>query len=152
MDRLNEAIANARKIADDQPAVYRVVTFELAVNYLLKGQDHTVADAVTSPVRPSIPTQLNEFLASKRIESHPDRITAIAYYAHRTGNSDISTKDILDAYGRARLRKPQNVHDVIGTCIRRGFLIDTDKKNGMRAWLITPSGESYVEEKLATGG
>lgn len=152
-DVLTGAIDKAQKIADKQPNIYREATFEAALNYFLGALAtsplETHQPASSTPASP-LTMQLNEFLASKKLNSHPDRIVAIACYQYRKGDGSITTKDVLDAYASARMKKPQNVHDVISTCIRRGYLVDTDRKEGVRAWLITPSGEAHVDTELST--
>ncbi len=147
-DRLLEAIKQAREIADDLPEPYRPVAFQVAVNYFLGGSAVATKPGLRQATA-SMDMELNEFLASKKIGSHPDRIVAVAYYQLRKGAGGVTTKDIADAYARARLRKPQNVHDVISTTIRRGFLVDGEKKDGMRTWVITPTGEAHVEGELS---
>lgn len=151
-DILAGAIEKAQKIAEKQPEIYRAAAFEAALNYFLGALAtrplETPQPASSTPT-PPLTMQLNEFLASKKLDSHPDRIVAIACYQYRKGDGNVTTKDVLDAYARARIKKPQNVHDVISTCIRRGYLVDTDRKEGVRAWLITPSGEAYVDTDLS---
>jgi hypothetical protein len=46
------------------------------------------------------------------------------------------------------VKKPQNFPDVIAACVRRGRLVEGDRKDGMKAWVITRTGESYVEQNL----
>ena len=75
-------------------------------------------------------------------------MTAIAYYVFKETNEPITIAEIVDAYSRARLKKPQNLSDVIGSCVRRGFLVDADRKDGAKAWVITGKGEEFVEESM----
>ncbi len=149
---LMDAIERAREVADKQPEAYRTVVFEVTLKHFLGVSDGADSPPRLSPPASTITMELNEFLASKKAESHPDRLVAIAYYYYRRSGDSITTKDVADAYGKVRLKKPQNIHDVLSTCIRRGILVDTEKKDGMRAWLITPSGESYVERELSGSG
>jgi hypothetical protein len=148
-EELRVAIQEAKKIADDQPEVYRVVVFEAALKHLLGTPPVQAQQGNASRQGREITMELNEFLAGRKVDSHPDRVLAIAYYQYRKNSGGLTTKDFMEAYARTRVRKPQNIHDVIAKNIRRGFLVDTDKKDGMRAWLITPSGEHYVETELS---
>jgi len=147
----------AREAVEAEPEPYRTAAFPIVLQHLLRERGSTAgaarADSEPAPRGHSVALgmQLNEFLATKAPKSHPDRLTSIAYYYyHERGNQAISISDIVEAYARARIKKPQNISDVIGSCVRRGHLIDTDKKDGAKAWLITKAGEVHVEEGFRT--
>jgi len=151
---LAEIVELARKAVQNEPEPYKSAAFPVVLHYLLnKGlvapQPGTDAPSPSGVASLAAGMQLNEFLASKSPKTHPDRVTAIAYYAYHERNKDaITTNDIADAYARARLKKPQNISDVVATCVRRGHLIDTDRKDGLKAWIITRAGEAHVEEGI----
>lgn len=149
---LIDAIERAREVADKQPEAYRTVVFEVAFKHFLGVSDGAGSPPQLLPPASTITMELNEFLASKKVDSHPDTLVAIAYYYYRKSGESVTTKDVADAYSKARLKKSQNIHDVLSTCIRRGIMVDTENKDGLRAWLITPSGESYVERELSGSG
>lgn len=147
-ETLLQAIQKARDIADKLPEPYRASAFEVVLRHLLGGEgppQPLKRQAAAEPTdRPAI-GQLNEFLAARNPRSHPDRVTAIAYYSFHKDDSGITTRDVTEAYSKVRIKRPQNVHDVIATCVRRGLLVDSEKKDDMRAWIITPTGDAYVE-------
>ena len=145
---LGEAIQKARDMADKLPEPYRAPAFEVVLRHLLGAEPAPRPPERPPGAGPTTPPaigELNEFLAAKNPRSHPDRVVAIAYYFFRKNESGITTKDVIEAYGKARIKRPQNVHDVIATCVRRGLLVDTEKKDDMRAWVATPTGDAYVE-------
>jgi len=94
-----------------------------------------------------VENNLNEFLPRVDPRSHPQRVVAIAYHALHTGNENgLTTAEFIDAYKRARETRPKNMSDVIATCFRRGFLIDaSQRKEGAKSWVITKTGEAYLE-------
>ncbi len=151
---IEQAIKKAVAVADLQDEQYQVATYEAALRYFLGTSTAIVPTSGSSSFtgqnqrRDLGNIAVNEMLANSKVSSHPDRVLTIAYYRFRKNKDGITTRDVLDAYGRSRLRKPQNIHDVIATCIRRGHLIDGDNVDNSRSWLITPSGESYVETEL----
>ncbi len=76
-------------------------------------------------------------------------MVAIAYYHyHRHGGEGVTTKDLVEGYSRSRSKRPQNYPDVIASCIRKGYLVDGGRRDGMKTWVITPSGEAHVEQDL----
>jgi len=97
-----------------------------------------------------LPTQISEFLAQKNITTHIDRIVAILYYQYHTGNELTTIAELGGAYSSARARPPRNFSDFLAQCIRKGYVVEArDKKDGKKAWQITPSGEKFVEYDLS---
>ena len=148
---LRDAIATARRAVEAEEEPYRSAAFGVVLEYLLN-KGYPVSGAQRETPRPPAGAsaasgmQLNEFLAAKSHKTHPDRVTLIAYYYHHERNESVTIKDVADAYARARTKKPQNIPDVIATCVRRGHLVDTEKKDGLKAWIITQAGDTAVEE------
>lgn len=148
---LRDAIATARRAVEAEEEPYRSAAFTVILEHLLK-KDSSVSPPAAETARPPAGTsvaagmQLNEFLALKSPKTHPDRVTAIAYYYHHEQSESITMKNVTEAYARARLKKPQNISDVISTCVRRGYLTDTEKKDSSKAWIITQAGDTAVEE------
>ena len=143
---IRAAIARARSLSEDQPEPFRSLAFRTVLEHLLRGTA-TVATGRPSPSPVGI--DLIEFLAAKKAETHPDRVIAIAYYHYHTQDgAGVTTKELAEAYARARLRKPQNYPDVIAGCVRRGFLVEGPRKDGMKSWVIARTGESHVEQSL----
>lgn len=100
-------------------------------------------------IKQSLPAQISEFLAGKNITTHTDRIVAILYYNYRKGNESTTIAELEEAYSNARVRPPRNFSDLLASCIRRGYAVESkDKKEGKKAWQITPTGEKFVEEEL----
>ena len=150
-DSLRDAIARARHAVEAEEEPYRSAAFTVILKYLLnRGSSANAAPVETRPpaagASAALGMQLNEFLALKSPKTHPERVTLIAYYYHHERNESITIKDVAEAYSRARVKKPQNVPDVIATCVRRGHLIDTEKKDGFKAWIITQGGDVSVEQ------
>lgn len=154
-EQLREAIQRARAVSEDQPEPFRSLAFRAVLETLLRPTGPATPAAVSTE-RPAPPVEmdLTEFLVSKKIKTHLDRVVAIAYYLYHTrGGEGVTTKDLEDAYGRARMTRPKNFADVIAECIkRRAHLVERTVKDGPRSgpksWVITRSGETYVEQNL----
>jgi hypothetical protein len=142
------AMERARGLASGQPEPYRTVAYRVLLERFLgfdlarNGRNGRPAD---------LSAGLAEFLAARGPDSHPARVTAIAYYYfHHADGAAITARDIIDAYTRARVRKPQNIPDVIATCVRRGYLVDRGRKDGLKAWVITGAGDQFIEGELSS--
>lgn len=146
-EHIRRSILRARSLCEDQPEPFRSLAFQTVLETLLRGATPALPAARTG-VSP-IGIDLIEFMAKKKAETHPDRVVAIAYYSYHTqGGAGVTTKELGEAYGRARIKKPQNYPDVIAGCVRRGYLVEGDRKDGMKSWVITRTGEQHVEQDL----
>ncbi len=152
-DQIRSAIHRARALTEDQPEPFRSLAFRTVLQSLLGVNGHPgIAGAAPSPARPMPATtgiDLVEFLAARKVTTHPDRVVAIAYYTYRTGEgAGVTTRDLIEAYARARVRRPQNFPDVIASCVRRGYLVEGPRRENMKSWVITRTGENHVEQEL----
>lgn len=153
-DALHEAVLRAQSVAKACDEPFRALAFTAVLDHLLAGDNrapsaeapsHAAEMAATPP--PDTGVQIAEFLAAVRADSHPNRVVAVAYYHHkRQPNRGVTTRDLQEAYQRARAKRPQNFPDVIASCVRRGYLIEGAKRDGMKTWVITQSGERHVEQ------
>ena len=83
-------------------------------------------------------------------DTHAGRFVCAAYYLLHTGQAEQFTQaDILATYGKLRVKKPQNPADVLNQCIKKVYIIDATPINAQRSWVVTPTGEKYVEELLS---
>lgn len=144
-EALRAAVERARRLSEAEPEPFRSLAFQTILGYLL----HFGGDSVD--VRPAAPAPglgLNEFLAARRIETHPDRVLTIAYFQERySSGSPITTKDLVDAYQRSRLKRPQNFPDVIASLVRKGYLTEESRRDGLKSWGITSTGAQHVERE-----
>src|SRR5579883_1485492 len=151
---LREAVERARRVVDAQEEPFRSLAFRAVLEHLLRGaatdeRDGRTQGSAHAQPAPATDVPVAEFLAQRRVDSHPDRVVAVAYYHyHRYGGQGVTTKDLVDAYTKARAKRPQNYPDVIASCMRRGYLVDGGRRDGMKTWVITRTGETHVEQDL----
>ena len=146
-EHIRRSIVRARSLCEDQPEPFRSLAFRTVLDVLLRSNGVPGPPARVSPSPVGI--DLIEFLAAKKGETHPDRVVAIAYYHyHNQRGTGVTTKELAEAYARARVKKPQNFPDVIAACVRRGYLVEGERKDGMKSWVITRTGETHVEQDL----
>lgn len=95
---------------------------------------------------------LREFLLEKKPSNDVERTLAIGYFLEKYENiGSFNVEDILNAYVRAKEKKPQNINDKINMNIKKGH-IDEDrvKKGGKKSWYLTNSGEIFVDNNFTT--
>jgi hypothetical protein len=96
---------------------------------------------------------LGEFLDLKgNPEKHTDTVAIFAYWLFKKeGLQCFNVKDIISCYDMTRKAKPVNPNMIINANISTHlFAPAADKKDGFKAWVITRTGEKYVEQ-IGTG-
>jgi len=92
---------------------------------------------------------INEFMGSQKLSGDVQRTLAAGYYLEKyEGLSSFNAKDLVDAYRKLKIPKSQNInfnYKVIKN-IQQGYMTETkQKKDKQKAWVLTASGEKYVE-------
>jgi hypothetical protein len=154
-EQIRAAIQQAQRLAQEAEQPFKAIAFEAVLSRLLghaaaASGETAIASRLEPGKRVEVPTNLNEFLALMKPESHFDRVAGIAYHQLHSGDDGtVTVADILSGYAQARVSKPKNIHDVIRKSVQKGLLTDSaSKENGERAWVITPTGEAYVASRL----
>ncbi len=149
---IRDALRRAEDLIGDTPSGLHEVAFQVILEALLR--QHAGNVPALGPNAPEVTLDraqsmtINELLAKCGASSHPERVVAIAFHSLRNGQGAVTRKDLEEAYGKARTKKPQNFADVIGQCVQRGHLIEDSPKDGMKSWVITPTGESFIGQLL----
>jgi hypothetical protein len=144
---LRSAVERARRLTDGETEPYRSIAFQTLLDYLLNNRP-AGAEPVGAQLQPGL--DLNEFLASLRADTHPDRVLGIAFYQERyMSGPPVTARDLSDAYQRARLKRPQNFPDVIASLVRKGHLVEQARRDGLKSWGLTGTGSAHVERELA---
>lgn len=158
----SEALQKAAGIVEKVGEPYREAALPIILQYLISEAE--VTDKVVSspqgqkqqgnPSEPQtkLPANLsvNEFFQKAAPDTHVGRFVCAAFYSFHSGKAEqVTQADILEVYGKLRIKKPQNPADVLNQCVKKVYLIDAPASmNGQRAWVITPTGEKYVEDLL----
>jgi hypothetical protein len=95
-----------------------------------------------------LPDSLVEFLKSKgNPEEHTDRAIVFSYWLfHKENMKSYNIDDIAKCYDEARIAKPANLNDIMNKLQAKGYLKPAGEKDDKKAWVITQSGEEYVEK------
>jgi|SRR5205809_4030269 len=104
------------------------------------------------PDRPAIPkpTSIREFVNLKNPSTSAETALLIAYYLEKfSAVSPFNHDDLIGGFAQAKEPLPKNPSDTVYKNIRRGFLTESpQKKGGSKAWIVTNSGERFVENDL----
>jgi len=96
-----------------------------------------------------MPATLGEFLDQKGNPSkHTDSIAVFAYWLFKVEKMEsFNVKDIIDCYDRTRKAKPSNPNQIINQNVASHIFAEaSEKKDGLKAWVITRTGEEFVEQ------
>jgi hypothetical protein len=99
-----------------------------------------------------LPSSLAEFIKSKGSPSeHTDIEVLCAYWLLKKENMiSYNVADIQNCYDEARIAKPANINGIMNRIQESGYIMAVkEKKDGKKAWVITGTGEKYVQEMKA---
>lgn len=96
------------------------------------------------------PLSLREFVLSKSPQTEVDAAIVIAYHLEKhDGISSFTSEDLKNGFAQAKEPSPVNPSEVLAKNARKGFIMDApEKKKGLKAWVLTNTGERYVENGL----
>jgi hypothetical protein len=96
-----------------------------------------------------MPGTIGEFLDLKGNPSkHTDSVAVFAYWLFKVEKkATFNVQDILNCYDRTRKAKPSNVNQIINQNVASHIFAEaSEKKDGLKAWVITRKGEEYVKQ------
>ena len=79
---------------------------------------------------------------------HTDAVAVFAYWLFKVEKTiSFNVQDILGFYDKTRKVKPSNVNQIINQNVASHLFADaSEKKDGLKAWVITRKGEEYVDQ------
>jgi len=96
-----------------------------------------------------IPKTLGEFLDQKgNPKKHTEIVAVFAYWSFKVERMEsFNVKDIVNCYDKTRIPKPKNPNQIINTNVGSHLFAEaSDKKDGYKAWILTRTGEDFVEK------
>ena len=93
---------------------------------------------------------VKEFLLSKKPTDDVQRTLVIGYYLEHFELMDrFNARDVADGFRAAKESLPTNINDKVNSNIGKGYMMEAkEKKDKFKAWVLTNSGEKFVEEEL----
>lgn len=98
-------------------------------------------------ILPQKQISVKEFLLAKKVSSAMEKTLALAYYLeHIEHIASFNINDIVNAFQAARERVPANPNDMVNKNIAKALLMEaSEMKDGKKAWVLTATGEKFVE-------
>ena len=93
------------------------------------------------------PLSLKEFILKKKPIYDVQRTLVIGYFLERHNQFlSFNAKDLEDSFRAAKEPVPANINDKANKNVKNGHMMETkEKKDNMKAWVLTSSGERVVE-------
>jgi hypothetical protein len=97
---------------------------------------------------------IREFLLENPPPDHIRRTLAVGYFLEKhEGTSSFTRADLLRGYNDAKEPAPSNLGVNIAHCIKDGYMMKArEKKDGKPAYVLTASGERFVEGRYQKAG
>jgi hypothetical protein len=113
---------------------------------ITKLENHKIQNKKMNPKKLSI----KEFIRSKSPQNDVQKTLIIGYYLEKYENFDnFNVNDLKKYFKDAREKVPLNVADKIQLNIKKGHIMDFgDKKDDLKSYVLTSSGEDYVDNDL----
>ena len=111
--------------------------------------EEVIIPGVREAIPEGMPETLGEFLDQRgNPQKHTDVVAVFAYWLFKVEKMEsFNAKDIVECYNRTRKTKPSNPNQIINQNVSTHLFAEaTEKKDGYKAWVITRTGEQYVEQ------
>jgi hypothetical protein len=91
---------------------------------------------------------IKEFILQKHPRNDVEKTLAITYFLEKHGGfCSFNAVDVEQGFRNAREKVPSNVADKIQKNIAKGHMMEAEEeKDGRKAFVLTNSGESFVED------
>jgi len=90
---------------------------------------------------------IKEFILTKNPIDDVQKTLVIGYYLEHFGGADsFNVRELAESFRLAREPVPANVNDKVNLNISKGYMMAAkEKKDKFKAWVLTNSGEKFVE-------
>ncbi|HEV2137657.1 MAG TPA: hypothetical protein VGR53_02330 [Nitrososphaerales archaeon] len=90
---------------------------------------------------------IREFMLQKGVSTDTDKVVVLGSYLERfTSMQSFNIADLETAFREAREPVPKNINETVNKNIRKGYIMEAGEKDGKKAWTLTNSGESFVDD------
>jgi hypothetical protein len=73
------------------------------------------------------------------------------YLERREGISPVNISDLRSIFARAREPLPSNLNDAVNKNIKKALMMEvSERKDGLKSWVVTSSGERMIETQSET--
>jgi len=103
------------------------------------------------PIHSNKKISIKEFMLSKSPIDDIQKTLSIGYYLEKYANyPSFNAKDLETGFGDAKESSPSNINDKVNQNISHGYMMKSrEKKDKRKAWVLTNTGEKYVDAGFA---
>jgi transcription termination factor NusB len=96
---------------------------------------------------------IKEFILTKNVKDDQQNTLAIGYFLEKYENYiSFNIRDLEQGFRDAKMKPPQNINDKVNKNIIKGYMMENrEKKDNKKAWVITNTGEIFVEAGFKEG-
>jgi len=96
---------------------------------------------------------IKEFILSKKPKNDVQKTLAVGYFLENYENiSSFNAKDLKSGFKAAREKVPKNIGDKVQLNIKKAHMMEfKEKKDNLKSWILTDSGEKYIESDFKKG-
>ena len=96
---------------------------------------------------------IKEFILSKKPKNDVQKTLVVGYYLEKYKNySPFNVKDLKRGFITAREKVLKNIGDKVQKNIKKGHMMEfEEKKDNLKAWILTNSGEKNIESGFKKG-
>jgi hypothetical protein len=88
---------------------------------------------------------IREFMLQQGVSTDTDKVVVLGSYLERFSSlQSFNIADLEAAFREAREPIPKNINETVNKNIRKGYLMEAGEKDSKKAWTLTNSGESFV--------
>lgn len=93
---------------------------------------------------------IKEFILTRNPVDDIQKTLVIGYYLEHFGEmSTFNVRDLTEGFRAAREPVPANINDKVNANIAKAYMMPVkEKKDKLKAWMVTNSGERFIEEDL----
>lgn len=92
-------------------------------------------------------TSIKEFIRDLKPSNDVEKTLIIGYYLEKFEEMEcFNVNDMKKSFKDAREKMPKNVADKFQLNIKKGHFMDYGDKDGLKSYILTNSGETYVKE------
>ena len=96
---------------------------------------------------------IKEFILSKKPKNDVQKTLAIGYFLEKYEDiSSFNVKDLKSGFKAAREKVPKNIGDKVQLNIKKAHMMEfKEKKDNLKSWILTDSGEKYIGSDFKKG-
>lgn len=102
----------------------------------------------TEPEKIKKQVSIKEFIISKKPKDDIQKTLVIGYYLeNQRVFCSFNVKDLKDGFREAKESLPSNINQMVNENIKKGYMMEAEqKKDEMKAWVLTNTGEGFVND------